>query len=419
MIPAARQSYNNLVISGTGSLTKTGTGTLTISGVQQTYNGGTFVNGGTLVLGHTAITAFTTGVLLNNSNLTISNNAVVSLYTTNATYPNTIYDSIGGAVTIQSGGVLSADGTVAASNTNNLYDLVLQGGTLRGTTTASPSYGHFSIDHSVTASGDQQSVISANISTGLASYAIPFNVSGSGGLLVSGVVQNGTVIPYVLGINKQGTGTLTLSVGESYTGTTTVTGGLLDVTGKLGGAGYTGASAYASILVQSAGTAFTGNDPTISREVGGSSGVAYTDLGSTIVGSSFTTPTYAQIVAGTAGGAYNVAMSWRNPTAAELLGGAGAIPLVSDVINIAGIGGGDTYSLMMCYDATALGARAPSLGEWESGVWTPLAGTVSGNTVTALVTGPGEFAVIPEPGTLVLLATGLLGLLAYAWRKRK
>ncbi len=32
---------------------------------------------------------------------------------------------------------------------------------------------------------------------------------------------------------------------------------------------------------------------------------------------------------------------------------------------------------------------------------------------------PGAFAPTPEPGTLVLLATGLLGLLAYAWRKRK
>jgi hypothetical protein len=28
-------------------------------------------------------------------------------------------------------------------------------------------------------------------------------------------------------------------------------------------------------------------------------------------------------------------------------------------------------------------------------------------------------AVVPEPGTLALLATGLIGLLAYAWRKRK
>ena len=30
-----------------------------------------------------------------------------------------------------------------------------------------------------------------------------------------------------------------------------------------------------------------------------------------------------------------------------------------------------------------------------------------------------EFSIVPEPGTLVLLATGLLGLLCYAWRKRK
>jgi hypothetical protein len=31
----------------------------------------------------------------------------------------------------------------------------------------------------------------------------------------------------------------------------------------------------------------------------------------------------------------------------------------------------------------------------------------------------GSFAVVPEPGTLALLAGALLSLLAYAWRKRK
>jgi hypothetical protein len=28
-------------------------------------------------------------------------------------------------------------------------------------------------------------------------------------------------------------------------------------------------------------------------------------------------------------------------------------------------------------------------------------------------------SIVPEPGTLILLVTGLLGLLGYAWRKRK
>ena len=38
-------------------------------------------------------------------------------------------------------------------------------------------------------------------------------------------------------------------------------------------------------------------------------------------------------------------------------------------------------------------------------------GTVNGDVM--------QFSVIPEPDTLILLATGLLGLVAYAWRKRK
>ena len=46
---------------------------------------------------------------------------------------------------------------------------------------------------------------------------------------------------------------------------------------------------------------------------------------------------------------------------------------------------------------------------------------------TSLAAGNGEAnwayvklnAPIPEPGTLTLLVTGLIGLLCYAWRKRK
>ena len=155
--------------------------------------------------------------------------------------------------------------------------------------------------------------------------------------------------------------------------------------------------------MESAGTGFTGSDPTIRRAVGGSSGVGYTDIGSTIKDGQFTSATYAQIVGGTPSGAYNVAMAWRMPTAAELVRGLNT-GLVSDVVNISGIGPSDTYALQMSFDPTELSTKwagtTPYLAELEGGTWTRLTSTLSGNTVTAWAIGPGTFAVVPEPGTI-------------------
>jgi hypothetical protein len=38
---------------------------------------------------------------------------------------------------------------------------------------------------------------------------------------------------------------------------------------------------------------------------------------------------------------------------------------------------------------------------------------------TGLSIGGTGLSIVPEPGTLILLGTGLLGLLCYAWRKRE
>ena len=40
-------------------------------------------------------------------------------------------------------------------------------------------------------------------------------------------------------------------------------------------------------------------------------------------------------------------------------------------------------------------------------------------TYGATILSTGEIVPIPEPGTLALLAAGLIGLLAYAWRRRR
>ena len=44
---------------------------------------------------------------------------------------------------------------------------------------------------------------------------------------------------------------------------------------------------------------------------------------------------------------------------------------------------------------------------------------VSPNTTAQPAWGDLTYTTVPEPGVLVLLATGLIGLLAYAWRKRR
>ncbi len=76
--------------------------------------------------------------------------------------------------------------------------------------------------------------------------------------------------------------------------------------------------------------------------------------------------------------------------------------------------------------ATSTNINLPA-GQWQIFDVTAAAGeiiTVSAQNLVSTGGGIGGISImafdpIPEPGTLVLLATGLVGLLCYAWRKRK
>ena len=173
------------IISGSGGLVKQGAGTLTLSGTN-TYSGGTTINAGAL-LGDTASLQ---GNIADNASL-IFNQAA------NGTFAGVISGT--GALTKQGAGVLTLSGA-------NTYSggTVISAGTLQGDTTS----------------------LQGNIAD---NAALVFN-QGIDGSFTGAISGTGS-------LSKQGAGTLILSGTNSYTGGTSInTGTLQGTTASLTGA---------------------------------------------------------------------------------------------------------------------------------------------------------------------------------------
>ena len=231
---------------------------------------------------------------------------------------NALYCATGGTTTIGIGGVLSADMSSTGLIAGNLYYLTMQGGTLAATVGPGNAWGNFAVNSgSVAATGNNPSTISANIGSG--GTALAFNVdngsNGTGGLLVSGAIENGNG---GTALTKTGTGTLTLTGANAYTGGTTISAGTLQIggAGVLAGGNYAGAISVASsaaLIVNSS------NNQTFSGGISGSGPWTQAGLGDLTLASAANTYSGPTTVTG---GTLTVRANIKNTSLISVASGA-------------------------------------------------------------------------------------------------
>jgi autotransporter-associated beta strand protein len=257
-------------ITGTGSFTKAGTGTTTLS-ASNNYSGSTVVNGGTLRAG--ANSAF------GSSNLTVNAGSVdfgsynhslgaVSLNGENAvaggsgtvTGNSFAMNGVAGTVGVSiagNGATLNKSGssTLTLSGANSYTGATtVNGGTLVAGSSTAFGTGDLNVNAGATAD-----IGSNNLTQGAVTVANGASFNGSGVLTGTNFTLNnsGTVAATLAGnanLTKGGSGTLTFTAANSYTGTTAINGGTVNLSGSSAtlGAGDVSVASGATLAAGSA-----------------------------------------------------------------------------------------------------------------------------------------------------------------------
>ncbi|MGA2066341.1 MAG: autotransporter-associated beta strand repeat-containing protein, partial [Thermoguttaceae bacterium] len=365
-------TYGGLVANGAGglSLVKSGAGTLTLTS-NNTYGGGTTVAAGTLQLG--------TGAAGQDGSLGTGNvaNSGALVYDLNGAQTANYAITGNGSLT------KSGTGTLALTNTNNSYSggTTLSAGILNFAANTVPCLASTSIYFN---GGTLQWAL-ANTQD-VSAYIAPI-VTGQAAILDTNGnnVTFNTPISGAGGLTKAGAGMLTLAVGNSYNGATTVSGGTLQA-GNQSALGTSGLVATSGGVLDLNGYSFTLS--------------SLTGSGGTVLNNSASTPSTLTV---------NVAAS--DTYGGLVANGAGGLTLVKSGAGTLILTGANTYS-----GGTSINAGTVQLGTGAAGLDGSLgSGAVANSgalvynlngsqTANYAITGPGSLTTT-GPGTLALTNT--------------
>lgn len=251
------------IIGGSGSIVKTGAGILTLGNGENSFGGPLHIEEGKLV-------ASAVGV---GSNTTLGAKSGARFVTVDAAAEmewtrNDILGAAGQSAANLPTIVLNG-GAFKTTRYNLVGHLILDGASLINSNATDPvTYDGFQFLGTITANGPATSSILTTTARGnhlFGGGTTDFAVTDPAGLLtVATILRDGsTGYPGTASLRKTGSGTLALTTANAYTGTTTVEGGTLELTGSLNSASATtvavggklsGTGSAAAVTVQAGGT---------------------------------------------------------------------------------------------------------------------------------------------------------------------
>ncbi len=305
--------------NGPSTLTKTGPGTLLLSGANN-YTGTTYVTAGTLAL---AGTTTSPSFLVNNATLSLQAGGAITSGAVTLTGSGNLIETAANGLSGNASLTLSSGVPTATLSQSNNYtgNTTINAGTLQlaNATAAQNSTINLAVANGLTFSAGLGATTVGGL-TGAVNLALADIAAGS----VTVQLANTTSISYtgVLsgpgGITQIGSGTTTLTAGNTYTGLTTVSAGSLVATNNTSFGPNTSVT-DGLVLNPSSGTAtvdFTSTAPSITSLASSGAGAASVVLGNASATPNATTLTIGGNNASTTFAGVISDLSATNPTAA-------------------------------------------------------------------------------------------------------